>query len=317
MHMRKAASIPAKPAKRKTSIKRFIPIYAMILPGAVYLLINNYLPMFGLVIAFKDINFRKGIFGSEWVGLKNFEYLFTTSDAWIITRNTLLYNIAFIVLGIIFGVTFAILLNEIRQKILLRTYQTIILLPHLVSWVVISYFTYAMLSVDTGMINKSILPLFGIEGISWFTEPKYWPFILTIMNIWKGFGFSCVVYFSSIVGINKEYYEAAQLDGASRLQQIFRITIPMIKPTIITLLLLNLGRTFYSDFGLFYQVPMNSGMLFSTTNVIDTYVFRSLMQIGNIGMSAAAGFYQSIVGFIMVIGANLIVRKVSSENALF
>jgi len=315
--MRKAASIPAKPAKRKTSIKRFIPIYAMILPGAVYLLINNYLPMFGLVIAFKDINFRKGIFGSEWVGLKNFEYLFTTSDAWIITRNTLLYNIAFIVLGIIFGVTFAILLNEIRQKILLRTYQTIILLPHLVSWVVISYFTYAMLSVDTGMINKSILPLFGIEGISWFTEPKYWPFILTIMNIWKGFGFSCVVYFSSIVGINKEYYEAAQLDGASRLQQIFRITIPMIKPTIITLLLLNLGRTFYSDFGLFYQVPMNSGMLFSTTNVIDTYVFRSLMQIGNIGMSAAAGFYQSIVGFIMVIGANLIVRKVSSENALF
>jgi len=229
----------------------------------------------------------------------------------------LLYNIAFIVLGIIFGVTFAILLNEIRQKILLRTYQTIILLPHLVSWVVISYFTYAMLSVDTGMINKSILPLFGIEGISWFTEPKYWPFILTIMNIWKGFGFSCVVYFSSIVGINKEYYEAAQLDGASRLQQIFRITIPMIKPTIITLLLLNLGRTFYSDFGLFYQVPMNSGMLFSTTNVIDTYVFRSLMQIGNIGMSAAAGFYQSIVGFIMVIGANLIVRKVSSENALF
>lgn len=317
MHMRKAASIPAKPAKRKTSIKRFIPIYAMILPGAVYLLINNYLPMFGLVIAFKDINFRKGIFGSEWVGLKNFEYLFTTSDAWIITRNTLLYNIAFIILGIIFGVTFAILLNEIRQKILLRTYQTIILLPHLVSWVVISYFTYAMLSVDTGMINKSILPLFGIEGISWFTEPKYWPFILTIMNIWKGFGFSCVVYFSSIVGINKEYYEAAQLDGASRLQQIFRITIPMIKPTIITLLLLNLGRTFYSDFGLFYQVPMNSGMLFSTTNVIDTYVFRSLMQIGNIGMSAAAGFYQSIVGFIMVIGANLIVRKVSSENALF
>jgi len=315
--MRKAASIPAKPAKRKTSIKRFIPIYAMILPGAVYLLINNYLPMFGLVIAFKDINFRKGIFGSEWVGLKNFEYLFTTSDAWIITRNTLLYNIAFIILGIIFGVTFAILLNEIRQKILLRTYQTIILLPHLVSWVVISYFTYAMLSVDTGMINKSILPLFGIEGISWFTEPKYWPFILTIMNIWKGFGFSCVVYFSSIVGINKEYYEAAQLDGASRLQQIFRITIPMIKPTIITLLLLNLGRTFYSDFGLFYQVPMNSGMLFSTTNVIDTYVFRSLMQIGNIGMSAAAGFYQSIVGFIMVIGANLIVRKVSSENALF
>jgi len=315
--MRKAASIPAKPAKRKTSIKRFIPIYAMILPGAAYLLINNYLPMFGLVIAFKDINFRKGIFGSEWVGLKNFEYLFTTSDAWIITRNTLLYNIAFIILGIIFGVTFAILLNEIRQKILLRTYQTIILLPHLVSWVVISYFTYAMLSVDTGMINKSILPLFGIEGISWFTEPKYWPFILTIMNIWKGFGFSCVVYFSSIVGINKEYYEAAQLDGASRLQQIFRITIPMIKPTIITLLLLNLGRTFYSDFGLFYQVPMNSGMLFSTTNVIDTYVFRSLMQIGNIGMSAAAGFYQSIVGFIMVIGANLIVRKVSSENALF
>ncbi len=297
--------------------KRYLPIYLMMLPGALYLLINNYLPMFGLVIAFKNINFRKGIFGSDWVGFKNFEYLFNSTDAWIITRNTLLYNIAFIILGIIVGVGCGILLNEIKKKIWMRFFQTAILLPHLLSWVIISYFTYAMLSESTGMLNKSILPFFGMDSINWFSEPKFWPFILIIMNVWKGFGFSTIVYFSSIVGISPDYYEAAMLDGASRWKQIRNITLPLIKPTVITLFLLNVGRIFYSDFGLFLQVPMNSGMLFSTTNVIDTYVYRSLIQVGNVGMSAAAGFYQSIVGFVMVIGANALVRKISNDDALF
>ncbi len=306
----------AKKGKRK-NIHKYIPIYIMMLPGLVYLLFNNYIPIFGLIIAFKDIDFSKGILKSDWTGLKNFQYLFKTEDAWIITRNTLGYNIVFIVLGIIAGVFFAILLNEIKKKIFLKTYQTLILLPHLVSWVVISYFTYAMLSIDTGMINKTILPMFGVEAVSWFTEPKYWPVILIAMQVWKTFGFNCIFYFASIVGISDDYYEAAMLDGATRLQQIRSITIPLLVPTIITLFLLNLGRIFYTDFGLFYQVPMNSGALYSTTNVIDTYVFRSLLQLGDIGMSAAAGFYQSIVGFLLVMISNGIVKKVSKENALF
>lgn len=306
----------SKKGKRK-NIRKFIPVYLMMLPGLVYLLFNNYIPIFGLSIAFKDIDFSKGIFKSDWIGLKNFQYLFKTEDAWVITRNTLCYNVLFILLGIVSGVVFAILLNEIKKKFFLKTFQTLILLPHLVSWVVISYFTYAMLSIDTGMINKSILPVFGIGEISWFTEPKYWPVILIAMQVWKTFGYNCIFYFASIVGISNDYYEAAMLDGATRLQQIRSITIPLLVPTIITLFLLNLGRIFYTDFGLFYQVPMNSGALYSTTNVIDTYVFRSLLQLGDIGMSAAAGFYQSIVGFVLVMVSNAIVRKVSKENALF
>jgi putative aldouronate transport system permease protein len=281
------------------------------------LLINNYLPIFGLVIAFKDINFKKGILGSDWVGLKNFEYLFKTRDAFIITRNTLLYNFSFIILGIIAGVFFAILLNEIKKKALLKTYQTIILLPHLVSWVIASYFTYSLLAVDTGMLNKTILPLLGIDEISWFTEPKYWPGILTIAKLWKTFGFSCIFYFATVVGISKEYYEAAEIDGASKMQQIRHITLPLLVPTIVILFLLNMGRIFYAEFGLFYQVPLNSGALYRTTNVIDTYVFRSLLQLGDIGMSAAAGFYQSIVGFVLVLVSNTIAKKAGDNISLF
>lgn len=301
----------------KLKWKQFIPIYILMIPGFLYLLINNYLPIFGLVIAFKDIDFAKGILKSDWVGLRNFEYLFKTTDAWIITRNTLLYNVGFIILGIIIGVFFAITLNEIRKKALLKTYQTTILLPHLVSWIIVSYFTYALLSIDTGLINKTILPLLGIEEISWYTEPKYWPFILTISRVWKTFGYNCIFYYSTVVGISKDYYEAAMIDGANKIQQIRYITLPQLVPTIVILFLLNMGRIFYADFGLFYQVPMNSGALNSTTNVIDTYVFRSLLQLGDIGMSAAAGFYQSIVGFVLVIVANAIAKKVGDNVALF
>jgi putative aldouronate transport system permease protein len=296
--------------------KRFIPIYIMMLPGLAYLVIDKYIPMFGLVIAFKNMNFKKGIWGSDWVGFSNFEYLFKTLDAWVITRNTLLYNIAFIVLGIIVAIIFAILLNEIRKRALLRTYQTAILLPHLISWVIISYFTYALLSIETGIINSRILPLFGEKAISWFTEPKYWPYILVLLNIWKGFGFSCIIYFSSIVGISPEYYESAMIDGASRVKQIRYITLPLLVPTIITVFILNLGRIFYADFGLFYQVPMNSGALFSATDVIDTYVFRAMSK-GDMGRSSAAGFYQSFVGFALVMISNWVVNRASKEQALF
>ncbi len=307
----------SKTYKSSKSLMRKYPIYLMMVPGFIYLFFNNYIPIAGLTIAFKNIDFRKGILKSDWIGFRNFEYLFKTKDALIITRNTLLYNAAFILLGIVFGVIAALLMNEVSNKRLLKIYQTAILSPQLVSWIVVSYFVYALLSIDKGMVNNRILPLLGIKEISWYTEPKYWPFILTIMQIWKSIGFNSIIYLATIVGIDTEYYEAATLDGASRNQQIIHITLPLLVPTIITLFLIHVGRIFYADFGLFFQVPMNSGALFSTTNVIDTYVYRALLQIGDIGMSAAAGFYQSIVGFALILVSNLIIRKFNKENALF
>jgi len=304
-------------ARKRRSLRRFIPLYVMLLPGFAYLAINNYLPLFGLSIAFKDINYSKGIWGSDWIGFKNFEYLFKTEDAFVITRNTLLYNAGFIVLGLGLAILIAILLNEIKNKFMSRFYQSVLILPYLISIILVSYLVYAMLSMDTGFVNKTLLPALGLDPINWYNEPKYWPYILTFVHLWKGAGYSCIVFLAAIIGIDPEYYEAARLDGASKWQQIRKITIPMITPVIIMLMLLGIGRIFYSDFGLFYQVPMNAGALFETTNVIDTYVFRGLLQLGDIGMASAAGFYQSLVGFVLVLGSNYIVRKVNKENALF
>jgi putative aldouronate transport system permease protein len=298
-------------------IWKYTPLYLMMLPGVAYLLINSYLPMFGLVIAFKDINFTKGIWKSDWVGLQNFKFLFQTSDAFIITRNTLLYNITFILIGLIVAVGFAILLNEVKSKVASRLYQSIIILPFLISMVLVSYLVFSMLSMESGFMNKTILPALGIEPVAWYNEPKYWPIILTMVQVWKGAGYACIIYLAAIIGIDPEYYEAAKLDGASKWQQIRKITLPLISPVITMLTLLQIGRIFYSDFGLFYQVPMNAGALFSTTNVIDTYVFRGLLQLGNMGMSSAAGFYQSLVGFVLVLISNFVVRRINKENALF
>lgn len=303
--------------KKRRSLRRFVPLYLMLVPGLAYLVLNNYLPLFGLSIAFKNIDYSKGIWGSDWIGFDNFEYLFKTSDALLITRNTLLYNAVFIVLGLGLAIAVAILLNEIKNRFASRLYQSVIILPFLISIILVSYLVYAMLSTDTGFLNKTLLPALGIEPIAWYTEPKYWPYILTFVHLWKGVGYNCIVFLAAIIGIDGEYYEAARLDGASKWLQIRKITIPMITPVIIMLMLLAIGRIFYADFGLFYQVPLNSGALFETTNVIDTYVFRGLMQLGDIGMSSAAGFYQSVVGFVLVLISNYIVRKINKENALF
>jgi putative aldouronate transport system permease protein len=311
-------SVPAKKVNTKMiKFKRFLPLIIMMVPGLVYLLVNNYLPMFGLIIAFKDINYAKGIFASDWIGFKNFEYLFTTRDAFVITRNTILYNGGFIILNTVLAIAVAIMLNEIKNKLAKSFYQSVILLPFLISMVIVSYLGFAFLSEDVGYLNNTILPLLGLEGISWYNEAKYWPYILTFINMWKGVGFLCVIYLAAIIGIDQEYYEAATLDGANKWQQIINITLPSIMPVIIMMTLLGIGRIFYSDFGLFYQVPMNSGALYDTTNVIDTYVYRGLMQLGDIGMSAAAGLYQSIVGFVLVLLSNYLVRRKSKDNALF
>ena len=306
-----------KKGKKKNALKEYWPLYLMMLPALLYLLINNYIPMAGMVIAFKKLNFAKGIWASPWAGLKNFKFLFASKDAWIITRNTLLYNIAFILVNMVVGIAIAILITEIRNTKLKKIYQSAILLPFLMSMVILSYIVYALLSAENGLVNNSILPLFHMDPIQWYQKPKYWPAILIIANCWKGVGYGCLIYIASLIGIDPSFYEAARLDGASKWQEITKITLPSLVPTIITLLLLSIGRIFYSDFGLFYQVPMNSGVLVSTTNVIDTYVYRALIEQGNISMSSAAGVYQSLVGFCVVMLSNWIVRKVDKDQALF
>jgi putative aldouronate transport system permease protein len=306
-----------KPPGRRVRWSKYALLYLMALPGLAYLLVNNYMPMFGLIIAFKNLNFRLGILKSPWAGLSNFAYLFRSRDAWIITRNTVLYNLAFIVVGTILAIFVAILLSELRAKLLARLYQSIILVPQLMSWVVVGYLVYAMLSSDVGMINKSIIEPLGRETVSWYTTPKYWPAILLVVNQWKSIGFSAVIYLSGIVGISQDYYEAARIDGAGKIAQIRHITLPLLKPTVITLTILNLGRMFYSDFGLFYQVPRNAGSLYAATRTIDVYVYNALMNNSNFSMSSAASFYQSIVGFILIVSANGIIRKISRENAIF
>lgn len=297
--------------------RRVLPFYLMALPGIIYMLINNYFPMFGTVMAFKRMDFRKGILGSPWNGLNNFKFLFASSDAWIITRNTVGYNIVFFIAGTTMAIVMAILINEIVAKTFKKVYQSLVLLPYLVGWVIVSYLAFAYLSGDVGMINNSILEPLGHEGIGWYQERKYWPYLLVFVYVWKNVGYSMIIYLSSIVGISSDYYEAARIDGASKWKQIRYITLPLLKPTIITLMILAIGQVFRSDFGLFYQMPRNSGMLYPVTRTLDVYVYQALMENANYGMSSAASFYQSIVGFVLIVLANKLVKKYEPKSALF
>lgn len=297
--------------------KKWIPLYLMILPGAIYLFINNYIPMAGIIVAFKKYDAREGIWGSPFIGFNNFKFLFTNNSTFEMTRNTLLYNFAFMIINTVMGILIAILITEVICTRMKKIYQSAIMLPFLMSIVIVSYIVFAFLSEDSGIMNKTILPLLGMNAISWYSEPGYWPFILILVNTWKVFGYGCLIYIASIVGIDKSLFEAAEIDGAGKLKQIRYVTLPSLIPVVITLTLLSIGRIFYSDFGLFYQVPLNSGLLYSTTNVIDTQVYRSLLTIGDIGMSSAASFFQSIIGFILVFSSNWIVGRISRENSLF
>ena len=309
--------LPKRKPKENLRRGNTLSLMLIALPGILYLLINNYLPMAGLFLAFKNYKFAKGIWGSPWSGLKNFRFLFVSNDAWIITRNTICYNFVFIVLGTAVSVFFAIMLYELGHTARAKTYQSVLLFPHLISWVVSAYLVYALLNPTTGFVNNTLLPAFGSEGIGWYTSPGYWPVILTITYLWKHAGYNAIVYMASISGIDKGIFEAAEIDGANKIQQIFRITLPMLKPTITIMVLMAIGRVFYSDFGLFYQIPMDSGQLYGVTQTIDTYVYRGLMQNANVSLSAAAGFYQSVCGFLLVVGANKLVKIFDSENALF
>ena len=319
--MRKAKSSQGIIKKsRWQTFKENRQLVGLALPGAIWFLIFAYLPMIGVVIAFKqwriEGGFIESLIKSPWVGLANFKFLFQSSDAWLITINTILYNFTFIILGIIIPVTLAILLRELFNKKLSKFYQTAMFLPYFLSWVVVSYCLYTFLSPTQGFVNN-ILASMGKDTVSWYTESKFWPYIIVFMSQWKSIGYGTVIYLASICGIDKSYYEAAMIDGATKWQQIKNITLPLLKPVLIIMFITSIGGMFKSDFGLFYQLPKDSGALYPVTNVIDTYVYRALMNLGNIGMSTAAGLYQSFVGLILVLITNGIVRKVDNENAFF
>lgn len=304
-----------KNKKKKVSVNW--ALYLMLIPGLLYLLFNNYIPMTFTVIAFKKFNFQKGIWGSDFNGFENFKALFSTRDSWIILRNTIGYNLVFIAASLLVGLTLAILLDELSSKRGKRWYQMSYLIPYMISITVVSYIVYALLSTETGFINTGILQPMGKDKISWYSEPKYWPFILVAVNQWKWLGYNTIIYYSSVISIDSGFYEAATIDGASRFQRIWYITIPTVRSTIITMTLLQIGSIFRTDFGLFYQVPMDSSALMNVTNTIDTYVYRGIKSVGTLGMSSAAGLYQSVVGFVLILIMNSIVRKIDKESAIF
>ena len=308
---------------RFAKYKKTLVLLTMVAPAAIWLLLLRYLPMGGIVLAFKDYkinprnpSFISNLLSSKWVGLKNFEYLFKTDSAWIMFRNTLGYNIVFIILGVIIPVAFAIMMNEFTRKFVRKAYQTMMFFPYFLSWVVVSYFLNAFLDAQYGMI-PAMQAAAGKEVTSWYTTPGPWPYLLVFANLWKNVGYSTVLYLAAITGIDANQYEAAAIDGASKWQQVLYVTIPHLRTMICILFIMNVGRIFASDFGLFYNVPMQNGALFSVTQTIDTYVYRAYIATGNPGQSSAAGLLQNVLGFICILSANAIVKKVDADSAMF
>lgn len=304
--------------RRNTGIRRFrknLPLLMIALPAIIYLFVFNYIPLYGLVLPFKNYQYSKGFFGSEWVGLENFKILLDNKQVLIATRNTFFYNLTFIIVGTCVAVVLALMLYEMTSRFV-KVYQTMLLLPHFISWVIVAYVALVFLDMDAGLFNE-VRKLFGAEPILWYNSPKYWPPLIVIFNVWKSMGFSAIMYYASLMGVDQELFEAAKIDGAGKLKQMWHIAIPSIKPLIITLTILNIGKIFYGDFGLFYNLPQNSPLLYSATDVIDTYVYRTLTVLGDMGISSAVGFYQSVLGFILVLLTNWVVNRIDSDNALF
>jgi putative aldouronate transport system permease protein len=287
--------------------------FLMALPALTWLFIFKYLTLIGVWIPFTDYKVRQGIFGSEFVGLDNFQFLFATDTAVRATTNTIALNISFIVFGMIGALFIAWLLFEVYTSLATRFYQTMLLLPQFISWVVVSYFVYAILATDNGLLNISLRNL-GFEGVSWYTSANYWPLILLLVNLWKGVGFSSLIYLSGMIAIDTQLYEAAKIDGANKWQQFAHITFPIILPLVVINLLLQMAQILNADFGLFYQVTRNQPLLYSTTDVLDTYIYRSLTVTRDVSMAAAAQFYQSIVGFVLVIFFNWVVSRIERQD---
>lgn len=291
-------------------------ICLLALPGILFFVIFSYLPMFGIIIAFKEFQVDKGILGSPWNGFNNFTFFFTSGDALRVTRNTLFLNAMFITTITICQVSFAILINEVKNKFFKKLTQSIMFLPYFMSWIIVSVMIMGLLGSNTGTINKTLESM-GMQGIGWFSRPELWPYILVLLNIWKWTGYGVVIFLATIVSFDTEFYEAATIDGAGKLQQILYITLPLLRPTVVILTILAVGRIFYGDIGLIYGIIGDNAILFSTTDVIDTYVLRALRTSSDFGMSAAIGLWQSVMGFILVLISNRMARKYESDGALF
>ncbi|REE78650.1 putative aldouronate transport system permease protein [Paenibacillus taihuensis] len=291
-------------------------LYLLVLPAVLFSIVFAYLPLVGLAIAFQDFNPIKGIFGSKFIGLDNFKFFFRGHDWLIITGNTVMFNLMFIVTGTICALTIAIVLTELGKNLFVRTMQSVMILPNFISWPIVGLFSVAFFTADTGVINRFLSSL-SFGTIDFYTDAKVWPFIFVLLNIWKTAGFGAIVYMAAIVGIDKEMYEAARIDGATRMQSIFRITLPMLKSTIVMLFLLSLGGIFGGNLEMVYSLVGDNSFLYQTTDTIDTYVFRSLRTAGSLGMSQAVSLYQSVVGFILVVLANKLAKKVDEDSAIF
>ena len=311
-------TIPTKRRRRKGGVT--IPFLIMLTPGFLVLLINNYIPMLGTVMAFQQYRFRENFINSirvsEWVGFKNFEFLFRNPRLWENLRNTVLYNVGFILLGMVVPVAVAIMLNELRQPRMGKLYQTVMFLPFFLSWIVVSYLVFALFQTN-GAVNTMLMPLLGLKPVNWYGTVNAWPPLLVALNLWKYTGYNAVIYLAAISGISQEYYEAAMIDGANKRQQTWHITVPLLRPVIIILSLLAVGRIFNSDFGMFYNVPMGRSTLFPVTEVLDTFIYRAMNRATEFGMPVAASLFQSMVGFVLIMIANFTVRKLDPDSSLF
>lgn len=304
--------------KQKWFKKEDIPLHLMALPTVIWLIIFCYTPILGLVMAFQDLNITTGILGSRFVGLKNFEFLFTSTDAWVITRNTVCYNLVFIVMNMVLAVTMSLLLSEIHSRLFAKTLQTIYMLPYFLSWAVVMIVVSAFIHYDYGMVKKLMVNLGMIDkGVDFYQQRGLWPYLLVFINAWKGVGYQTVLYLAVISGISGEYYEAAVLDGATKRQQAWYITIPHLRLVIGISIILAMGNIFRGDFGLFYVVTKDSGRIYPVTDVIDTYIYRALTRLSNVGMATAAGMYQSVVGFVLILVVNAVVNKIDPDSAMF
>ena len=292
-------------------------LYVMALPTVIFLIIFAYTPMIGLVMAFQDYNVNLGMFGSKFVGFANFKYLFTTTDAWIITRNTVCYNLVFMVVNNCLAMAMAMLLSELTARRYAKVLQTVYMLPYFLSWTVVAIVVTAFLDRDKGLVNQIIKAMGGAGKTNWYQQKALWPFLLVGLNAWKGVGYGTVLYLAVISGISHDFYEAAVLDGATKLQQAWYITLPQLRMVLCISIILAMGSIFRADFGLFYSVTLNSGRIYAVTDVIDTYIYRGLTKLANVGMSTAAGMYQSVVGLIMVLIANKVVTKIDPDSAMF
>lgn len=299
-----------------SDIRRNRTSYLLVLPAMAYTFIFGYMTYPYMVIAFQRFNYTKGIFHSEWVGFKNFEFFFRSNKALTVTFNTIYLNLLFIIFGTLMALAISLVLNELRKKLFVKISQSLMLFPNFISWIVISYVLYALFSMDMGIVNQMMNKL-GMASVNWYTDTQSWPAILTVMHVWKGAGMSAIIYLATITGIDETLYEAAEIDGANRWQMCLRITIPLMMPTVIILTMLSVGKIMYGDFGMIYALIGDNGTLYSTTDIIDTYVFRSLRQIGDPSEAMAVGLFQSVIGFILVFGTNAITRKFFKDGALY